>query len=173
MKPTITIDVARDALEGIVPNPKQFGAVGDGVEDDHTPITNCFAAALKLGVPVRFLPGTYKVSKAIIIDGFTNLIIYAVGNVKILFPSADQTLTVSTPGYDLSASNARSAFYIKNCTDLVIRDLQFEGNSTEVDIQKNTGLAVSCGLAVTGLNMLRVTQRYGAGIVPQRDVADS
>jgi len=167
------IDTALDVLEGITLNPKQFGAVGNGVADDFTAITNCFAAALTLGVPVQFRPGTYKVSKAIIINGFTKLIIYAAGNVKILFPSADQTLTGSTPGYDSSASNARSAFYIKNCTDLVIRDLQFEGNSTEVDIQINQGLAVSCGLAVTGLNILRVTQRYGAGLVTQRDDAAS
>jgi hypothetical protein len=171
MTPTITTNIA--ALEGIVPNPRQFGAVGDGVADDFTAITKCFAAAFTLGVPVHFLPGTYKVSKAIIIEGFTNLIISAVGNVKILFPSADQTLTVSTPGYDLSAVHARSAFYIKNCTDLVIKDLQFEGNSTEVDIQNNSGLAISCGLAVTRLNLLRVTQRYGAGLVTQRDDADS
>ncbi len=167
------IDVALGVLEGIALDPKQFGAVGDGVADDFMAITDCFAAALTLGVPVHFRPGTYKVSKAIIIDGFTNLIIYATGNAKILFPSADQTLIGNTPGYDSGANNARSAFYIKNCTDLVIRDLHFERNSTEVDITKNTGLAVSCGLAVTALNMLRVTQRYGAGLVTQRDDADS
>lgn len=167
------MDVTLDVLEETALNPKQFGAVGDGVADDFTAITNCFAAALTLGVSVYFRPGTYKISQAIIIDGFTNVSIYAVGNVKILFPSADQTLADDTPGYDANASNARSAFYIKHCTDLAIRDLHFEGNSTEVDIQKNTGLAVACGLAVTGLNMLRITQRYGAGLVTQRDDADS
>src|SRR4051812_4039157 len=94
------IDVPLDLLEAISLNPKQFEAMGDGMTDDFTAITNCFAAALELGVPVHFLPGTYKVSQAIVINGFTKLIIYAVGNAKVLFPSADQTLTKSTPGYD-------------------------------------------------------------------------
>src|ERR1700730_14167201 len=155
-------------------DPRQFGAVGDGVADDFTAITNCFAAALALGAHVHFQPGTYKVGKAIIIDGFTNLNICAVGNVKILFSRADQTLTnTNTPEYDSSASNARSAFYIRNCTNLVIEDFQFEGNSTEVNIAKNTGLAVSCGHAVTGLKIIRVTQLYGGGLVSQLDDADS
>jgi hypothetical protein len=150
------------------PKSAVFGATGDGTTDDYAAIAACFAAAKLAGYGVSFRPGSYRISKAIIIDGFDKLKINAIGNVTIKFPSSDTGLTNGTAGYDGVASHARSGFYIKNSNDVHIEGLKFLGDSVETDVDVNGGCAVSLGASAIRGKMLLCEQFYGGGLIDGR-----
>lgn len=161
------VDLASQ-FQGTYFEPSHFGAVGDGVADDFIAITKCFAAAKAAGVAVFFRKGTYRISKALVLDGFSDLYIYGNSNAKIVFPSADTTLIGADP-YKLP-NNERSAFFLQNCANVTIERINFEGNQAP-EITTNGGLAVNCGAAVTGLRLMNCRQTYGGGLVTQLEDA--
>lgn len=147
-----------------------YGAVGDGVTDNFAAFTSALLAADLAGKGIWIPDGDYLFSKAVILDGIDGMQITGSPTAKIIFPSSDTSLT-GGGNYDANPVNERSAFYIKDCSRIVVQQLLLEGDSTETDITVNTGLAFACGTAVGQLFLLDVDQDYGGGLVSQADDA--
>ncbi len=145
-----------------------YGAVGDGETDDFAAFTAAIAAAGAGNATIALSPAkTYALSKAVIVDGLSQLRITGLG-ATVTFPSSTTSLGVGTVGYDSSIINPRSAIYLKNCTDVTIEGLIFEGDSVDTNlVTNNTGCAVSCGTSVMRLRLRNCTQRYGYALINQ------
>src|SRR5438552_3587176 len=61
------------SLTGEVINVKEFGAKGDGVTDDTTPIQNALNAVPSTGGTVLFPVGTYKISSTLLIQNIQGI----------------------------------------------------------------------------------------------------
>ena len=115
------------------------GATGDGETDDRAAILTAIAALSTTDRELFFPPGRYKVSKYVPISGVDGLLIRGQG-ATILHQSADTG--ISTDATATSNAMARAGLLAIDCDDLVIRDLQFEGDSAQVDINVNVGVGV-------------------------------
>lgn len=147
-----------------------YGAAGDGVTDDFTAITAA-VTALGTGNATLYFPRTangYYTSKAIVLDGLSNVVVTGLGTV-FKFASANLAMTgAPAQGYDSYALNARSAFYVTNCSDISFENLSFEGDSVNTNlITENWGCAVATSGSVQRLRMRNVVQRYGYALVHQ------
>lgn len=170
---------------GYVVRVTDYPVVGDGVEDDTAAIQSAINA-MKLAKGGRGtldfpLPAVkYRVTKALIFDGLTNIRITGLGS-AIVFDSNNSAassggaiVNSSTPGYDGQVLAARGAFYIKNCSDVVIEDLVLEGNGTDTEMySSNVGVAVYLGVNARRVRIRNVTQFYGYGLVLAQRTADN
>ncbi len=113
------------------------GATGDGTTDDRASIISAISALSTTDRHLLFPPGRYKVSKYVPLQNIDGLQIHGEG-ATILYQSADTGL--STDGVATSNTMVRSGLLFIDCGDLVVRDLQFEGNSVQADITVNIGV---------------------------------
>lgn len=111
-----------------------YGAVGDGVTDDRAAFISTLAAAKTSGARMYLPPGTYKLSKYIDFSGIKGLHVFGSG-AKILYQSADVSLVGD--GTAAAAENARSAFLVRYCSDMIFDGIIFQGNAVDTDITNN------------------------------------
>lgn len=145
-----------------------YAAVGDGVADDRTPIANAIAAAVAGGtatggIEVVLPPGTYRLSKYLPIIGVRNLKIRGSAFTTIKYASDD--LSVVYDSTAVTYAYARSGFLFKNCQNITIEGVHFEGADTQ-----DLGVNVGHGVYATRVNNIRLehcTARGGASLFAQ------
>jgi hypothetical protein len=122
-----------------------FGAVGDGVADDTTPIQNAVAFALALRVPLHFPKGTYKVTAAIPLAATAGLAITA-HEATVVFDSGS------------GGTGPINAFEIaSNSTRVTIDGLAFLGDTTDDDYNTNYGVAINVADGATDIDVTNCT----------------
>lgn len=92
---------------------KDFGAVGDGVADDTTAVSN----AISSNRNVYFPPGTYLVTSAIIKSNLTNCTLYGAG------------ASVSSIKASSSSSFSNSMIGFVDCSNIYVSNLTFNQNN--------------------------------------------
>jgi hypothetical protein len=124
-----------------------YGATGDGVADDTTPIANAIAAAD--GGIVFFPPGTYKTSGVSLTEANFHLMGSGAGISKItsatvsadLFPVTDNTPTgikiVEGLGFESSAA-IRYHFLMEEGQNVFFRNCVFDATNADSAISNNT-----------------------------------
>ncbi len=141
-----------------------YGATGDGVTDDRAAFISTIAAAKASGAKVFIPPGTYKLSKYIDIAGVKGLHIFGSG-AKILYQSADVSLVGD--GTAAAAENARSAFLVRYCSDMIFDGIIFQGNAVDTDITNNN---LGNGIYAThcvGIEVRGCVNYYGSSLYVQ------
>lgn len=121
---------------------KDFGAVGNGIAIDTTPIQAAFNRVKALGGgTVYFPPGTYKIDAAIVLDSATGVSVVGNGSQATIITSTHATA---------------NAFTFSSCTNLRLQDFRVSHSAT------STGAAISltsCGSA----KVIRVGTANDAG----------
>jgi pectate lyase-like protein len=120
-------------------NVKDFGAIGNGINDDRSAISNALADAVATNQTLYFPPGTYFVSKYVLVDNVTNMTIAGEQGAILKYPSDDVALVPD--GIALTVEMARSGFFLRNCSGIEFRAMSFLGG-TNADITINVGSAV-------------------------------
>lgn len=150
-------------------NPQDYGAVGDGVEDDTAAIQDAIDAAMEQGLPLVFPAGTYRTSSYLYLDGARNLTIRGNG-ATILYPSDDES--VIADGVAFTNNSARSGIYLRYCQNVEITGLRFQGGLHNNFTQVNVGSAIyarnSSGTYVHGC-----IARGGYAIMAQDNQSDT
>lgn len=155
---------------------KDKGAVGDynpktGVgTDDRTAFSNAILDCIARGKDLVIPPGTYFLSKYVLINGARGLNIYASGGVTIYFGS--DTLTTIYDATALSYNQARSAFLVKNSRDVRFHGITFVGGSTSEISNVNVGCGIYAS-RVVGLRVTDCTLRNGASLIQQDSIANT
>ncbi len=154
---------------------KDFGATGDGTNNDRTAVQ--FAIDEAIGLPIGrarnvelfFPPGNYKCVGYLDFNGATNFVVRGAG-ATIIFSSDDTA--IHADGIALSDAVARSGFFLRNCHDVDIRELSFSGgqhpNITSVNIGSAIYLRHCANVTVS-----RCKATGGYGLVNQDATADS
>ena len=161
--PDLTELTNKTYIRGV--NPKDFGAVGNGIIDDRNAIVAAIQYANSVGADITFPSGTYKISKYILINGLSNLKITSNGNAKILYPSNSASLNNDAEATITKA--AKSAFLVKNCDNIIFESLNIEGvrnprQSGAFNIGKAFTIDNSKNIRIVNCKLL-----YGGGLVYQ------
>lgn len=158
------LDIRQKINVDILPNLGSSEAVlvdgvGDGVADDRVAIQNAINAAISLGKPVHFPPGTYRISKYIYVNAAENLRISASAFASIVFPSDDNAvdgnLDANTSALANPSQAARSAILVKGSAGVSIDGLHFQGGTNPQIYDRNLGCAVYATSTTTGLRISR------------------
>ncbi len=147
-----------------------YSAVGDGVTDDRSAIQAAINAAISQGAHVEFPPGTYKICSYVDINGARGMRIFGSAFATIKYSSDD--VTVVADSVALSNAHARSAFYLRQCSDVEISDLLFVGGTKQNITTVNVGAAVAARHCV-GTTFRRCTARYGNTLFVQDATNDT
>lgn len=142
-------------------NVADYGAVGDGVTDDRTAISNAVNAAIAAKTGIYFpygVNGRYKISKYVYYNGSYRMTIYG-DNATIVYPSADTNL--NPDGIADTVNAARSAFLFKYCQYTTIVNLGFEGQTSIRSDPDNKGSGVYQRNS-RYLHMIGCKQLYGS-----------
>jgi Pectate lyase superfamily protein/Right handed beta helix region len=136
------IDI-RDSFDSL--SVKSFGAVGDGTTNDRTALQAAIVSAMATGKGLHFPPGTYKISRSLLIDGANRLTLTASAFATIVFPSDDVTIDGDVLSDCIGLGNpdqaARAGFMIKNSTGVSINNLTFQGGTHPQIFDINIGCA--------------------------------
>jgi Pectate lyase superfamily protein len=140
---------------------KKFGAKGDGATDDRAAITLAVTSAVALGLPLRFGPGTYVISKYIdFADIYNGIRIYGDGGPIIRYPSNDTSRT--SDGADGPAKDniaAKAGFIFRRCQNVVLEGLTFWGSAlfgTPGDVSNLTSINVGAAIKPYNCQGMRV-----------------
>lgn len=108
---------SKDALDELAFNPRQFGAVGDGVlADDTAPMNNMYAAARLVGGRVEITKGTYRVTGNLFVNNGVKRITGKGGVIKFDQASGQISLILGLLGGTVPVS------------DCVVEDLIIDAN---------------------------------------------
>ncbi len=133
------------AVRGVVSVLDQpYSADPTGAAAADTAIASAIAAARVLGHDVRLPPGRYKASKRILAENLRGMKILGSAFTTIVYSSDDTTITPDATD-NLAASPdqaARSGFYLRNCTDVTISGIQFQGGTKQQITSTNIGAAI-------------------------------
>ncbi len=119
-----------------------YGAVGDGVTDDRAAIQLAADAAVAQHRALYFPAGTYKLSGAIVLNGAHGVEVVGTPGAVLRYPSDDTGVTFS--GIMTADYQARSAFYLLQCSNVRFVNLTFTGGDAQ-NLSDNIG----CGVYVT------------------------
>ncbi len=140
---SVTVD-AKGRLTSAVPgyyvSVKTAGAEGDDTTDDRADIITAVASAKALGARLHFPFATYLISKYIPVEDARGLYITSDG-ATIHYPSDD--LAVTPDATATTDQQARSAFFLKNCTDVSVEGLVFQGGDSSNINTDNVGVGIS------------------------------
>lgn len=118
--------IANKKTWGITVNPKDYGAKGDGSTDD-TAAINKMMSRIDGNAWVLFPPGTFIVSDEIEIPS-SNMLISGAGTATVI-----KTIGGISP-------TVKQIFKIQNKSNIMVKDLVFDGNGSEQTDSKNTFL---------------------------------
>lgn len=124
------------------------GAAADGETDDSAAIQEAVAAISRggddEGFGLHFPPGRYVCNTRILFEGLRGVKITGSAFATIIYPSDDDTI-VPDADDNLAASPdqaARSGFYLRNCSNVTIEGLQFQGGTAQQITSINIGAAI-------------------------------
>ncbi len=147
-----------------------YNAIGDGVADDTAAIQAAITAALAAGLPVWFPRGTYLTSGYLLIDGASGFRVLGEAGARIRYQS-DNTGIVAN-AITLLDNHARSALFLRHCTNVAIDGLTFEGGTDPRITSYNTGGAIGARNC-TGLVVTRCTAVHGYSLFQQDQVGNT
>lgn len=142
----------------------EYGATGDGVTNDTAAIQATVNNAAALGVDVFFPAGTYKTVGYIFLNGITGMKVFGTAGAAIRYSSDDTAIVADA--FALTNAHARSAFYLRNCTNVNISNLTFIGGDKQNITTDNIGSAIAARYCV-GISVERVTARSGYALFVQ------
>lgn len=144
-----------DLTVGTVRDIKEFGAVGDGVTDDTTAVTN-FINAVANGNGIGFIsPGNYKISSSVSVNNAKSLILIGAGQDVSIFTGNGTTSTIYL-------SNLDSGFFANFTINGASEDYTQQGNNVGLNIQ-NSDNVILFKLKFTNCN------NYGGWIISGTD----
>ncbi len=140
-------------------------AIGNGVADDRAGFLAAIAEASAAQHKTLYIPrGNYKLSKYLEVSHAHGLRIVADGGARFIYPSDD--VTVPTDGIATSAAHARSAIFLRYCSDITVENVTFiGGQNTDIsNLQWGSGIYATHCVGVTVRNCRQI---YGASIAQQ------
>lgn len=144
---------------------RTYLAAADGVTDDRSAIMSAFAAAKAAGKGLHFSYGRYLLSEALIFEAAEGMSITSDEGAVLVYPSSDTSLTAHA-SWGSDPATRRGAIYLRNCTDVTIDGLTFEGDPDETAIAINTGMAITLYKCSRTL-ITNVRFLYGGGPITQ------